>query len=241
MIPFAVTLHPFDEAEAVSTLFPSALRCDPLFPQTFESPEAVDFATRWLPRMHDAWAALREGDGGAWSSVVNFALGVLAGFAHPVYYLGDLGLTYWRGAGECPFRHYTRSMAALAARVPELGAAVSEIPDGFAGAGSAGAFVPAAGVVILLRELERRPHHLAERLDAAGYDAVTALSTLLECLHYARARRLAVLELTNAVEPADGMALFPVANLRGGWRGALMPEARARIESALRQEPPSAR
>lgn len=238
MTPFAVTLHPFDEHEAVATVFPSAVRGDGLFSRAFESPEARDFAARWLPRMRDAWTALREGDGGPWASVVNFATGVLAGFSHPVYFFGDLGLSYWRGPGECPFRVYTRPMAVLAARVPELGAAVSEIPDGFAGAGSAGAFVPATGVVILLREIERRPGHLAERLDRAGYDAVGALSTLLECLHYARSRRLGVLELTNAVEPAERMALFPVANLRGGWRGGLLPEARALVEAALSSDAP---
>ena len=233
MTPLAITLHPFDEAEAVGAVYPAVVRGDALLARAFDAPGAADIAARWLPRMRDAWASLREGDGDPWSCAVNFAVGVLAGFSHPVYFLGDLGLSYWRGVGECPLRPYTRSMAVLAARVPELGAAVSEIPDGFAGAGSAGAFVPATSVVILLRELERRPWIFADRLAHAGYDAVTVLATVLETLHYARARHLGVLELTNAVDPAERLAMFPAAHLRGAWGQGLLPESRARIERAL--------
>jgi len=233
---FAVTLHPFDEREHVSVFLPAVVRAggaESLLARAYTDPAAQELVVRWMPRMREAFAALRAGDGRPWAAAVDFAAGVLSGFAHPVYFLGDVGLSYWRGGGECPFRPYTRSMAVLAARVPELGAAVSEIPEGFAGVGSAGAFIAATDVVLLLRDIERRPHLFAGRLAQAGYDVVTVLATVLEVLHYARARRLAVMELNAAVDPAQRLALFPEGHLRGAWRAPLMPEARGRVEAAL--------
>lgn len=233
---FAVTLHPFDERDLVDGLLPAVARAEGAearLAARYRDPDAEALIAQWMPRMRDAWETLRAGDGTAWAAVVDFAAGVLAGFQHPVYFLGDLGLTYWRGPGECPFRPYTRSMAILAARVPELGAAVSEIPDGFAGPSTAGAFVAATDVMLLVRDIERRPGLFAGRLAQAGYDPVASLATLLEVLHYARERRLAVLELTDAVDPQQRLTLFPEAHLRGAWRAGLHPEARRRVEAAL--------
>lgn len=233
---FAVTLHPFDERDLVAGLLPAVVRADgseALLARLYTDPDAETLIRQWMPRMREAWEALRAGDGAPWAAVVDFAAGVLSGFLHPVYFLGDIGLSYWRGGGECPFRPYTRSMAILAARVPEIGAAVSEIPDGFAGPSSAGTFVAATDVMLLLRDIERRPGLFAGRLTHAGYDAPAVLAVLLEVLHYARERRLAVMELTDAVDPKQQLTLFPEGHLRGAWRGGLHPEARRRVDAAL--------
>lgn len=238
-LDYAVTLHPFDEREYLDLVLPAVLgqgSADDLVRRYAVDEPSRELITSFLPRMREAAAALREGNGVPWSTVVNFAAGVFNAHVHPAYFLGDLGLSYWRAPSECPLRHFTRSMATLAARAPRLGASISEIREGFAGPGSAGSFIAPGEVAQLIREIERRAINLASPLRDAGYDPLATLPVVLETLHYARERHLAVIELTHAVDPAQRRALFPVENLRGGWRGALHPEAARRVAASLHRD-----
>lgn len=234
--PYAVTLHPLDEDDYVRrTLAVAAGRraASELAVLVAHDPIALALAVRAVPKMHEALAALRAGDGVPWSATANFTAGLLSAWRHPAWYLGDAGLSYGRGGVQHPLRGYARSMAVLAARSPELGAAAAEVREGFAGPRSAGSFVAAGDVLVLLRDLERRPAWFVEQLTAHGYRPREVIAPLLEALHYCRTRRLALLELTDAVDPAARTALFPEEHLRGGWREGLHPEVLRRVDAML--------
>jgi len=234
--PYAVTLHPIDEGDYVRRVVAVVAGRRP--PSDLAAPVAYDpvalaVAVRAVPRMRDALAALRLGDGVGWSTTVNFTVGLLSAWHHPAWYLGDVGLSYGRGGIEHPLRTYARSMAVLAARSPELGAAAAEVREGFCGPRSAGSFVPAGDALVLLRDLERRPAWFVEHLTTHGYDPRATLGPLLEALHYCRTRRLALIELTDAVDPSAHTTLFPEEHLRGGWRGGLHPEVLRRVDGMI--------
>ncbi len=234
--PYAVTLHPIDEGDYVRRVVAVVAGRRPtsdLAAPVASDPVAVALAVRAAPRMREALTALRAGDGVPWSTTVNFTVGLLSAWHHPAWFLGDVGLSYGRGGVEHPLRMYARSMAVLAARSPELGAAAADVREGFCGPRSAGAFVPAGEALVLLRDLERRPAWFVEQLRAHGYDPREVLAPLLEALHYCRTRRLALIELTDAVDPVSRGALFPDEHLRGGWRGGLHPEIERRIEAMI--------
>lgn len=234
--PFAVTLHPLDEddyvrrtvAVAAGRLAPSALAAP-----VAHDPIALALAVRAVPKMREALTALRASDGVPWSTAVNFSAGLLSAWRHPAWYLGDMGLSYGRGGMQHPLRGYAHSMAVLAARSPELGAAAAEVREGFSGPRSAGSFLAAGDVLVLLRDLERRPLWFVEQFTAQGYSPREVIAPLLEALHYCRTRRLALLELTDAVDPAARTAFFPDDHLRGGWRGGLHPEVLRRVDEML--------
>ena len=237
MSAYAVSLHPFDERDYLTGWMPALVERAPmetLFDLAAEHPAMRERLVAWVPEMRAAVGSLRSGDGVPWASV-NFAFGLVAAHQHPSYFLGDLGLSYWRGENECPLRPYTRSMSVLAARTRELGAAVGEVREGFSGPSTAGSFVAAGEVFLLVRDLERRARYFLERLQQAGYDGYGELRVLLEVMHYARARHLGVLELTDAVDSFGRPALFPEANVRGGVRGALSWAVDERLRECLRR------
>jgi hypothetical protein len=236
--PYAVTLHPFEERAYLNAWMPALVERRPL--HVLLDLAGDDEALRerlaaWVPTMRSAVESLRAGDGLPWSASVNFAFGVVAAHQHPVYLLGNLGLSYWRSASECPLRPYTRSASILAARTRELGAAVGEIREGFTGPGSAGSFVAAGEVFLLVRDVERRTRYFLERLQEAGYDGYAELRVLLEVMHYARANHLGVMELTHAVDEYGHPTHFPAANLRGGLRGGLSPAVDERLRQCLQR------
>lgn len=194
---YNVTLHPFDEGEYTSLLIPVVLGQRPNRDLTSRygiDPEAMRLIHAWVPRMRDALTALR-GDGVPWSMVINFAAAAMSANLRPAYHLGDLGLSYWRAVGDCPFRTYTKSTAILAAKVPALGVAISEIREGFVGPCSAGSYIASGDVVTLIRELEHRPWQFVEQelLRAVGYEPESVLHVVLEVLHFARERRLGMI------------------------------------------------
>lgn len=229
---YDVTLHPFDEAEYTGLLIPVVLGLRPVEDLTARygiDPEATRLIHAWVPRMRDALTSLRAGEGVPWSMVVNFAAAALSANLRPVYHLGDLGLSYWHSAGDCPFRTHTRSMAILGAQVPALGIAVSEIREGFVGPCSAGSYISSGDVVTLIREMEQRPWQFVERLRAAKYDAESVFCVVLEVLHFARERRLGLIEVTHAVSPDRTRALFPREHLRAPWARNLSPTVARRV------------
>lgn len=230
---YAVTLHPLDERAYVHRVVGVALgrvAASELAAPVAYDPIAVAWAIRSAPRMREATECLRAGDNLPWSTSVNFTAGLLAAWEHPAWYLGDVGLSFGRGGPDHPLRNYSRSMAILAARSPSLGAAAGDIREGFAGPRSAGSCILAGDILLLLRDLERRPLWFVDHLTAAGYDAKAVLAPLLEALHYCRERKLALLEVTDAVDPVEQSSLFPEEHLRGAWRGGLHPEVLRRIE-----------
>lgn len=231
-----VTLHPFDEREYIDLVLGVVAGRRPpedLYARYAIDSEALRLMTAWVPRMRDALRALRAGDGLPWSTVVNLATAAMSAHVHPAYYLRDLGLSYWSGGGDGVLRPYSRSMAILAARVPEIGVAVSEIRESFAGPCSAGSYVSAGDVPLLLRDLERRPAHFAVPLAQAGYDVRETLWVVCEVLHYARERNLAVLEAAGVASPERPQALFPAANLRSAARGSLNDAVGRRVARLL--------
>lgn len=235
-LSYVVTLHPFDEQEYTELILgvvSGRHTPDDLVARYATDARVSELVSTWVPRMREALGSLRAGDGIPWSAAVNFMAGVLNAHVHPAWFVGDVGLSYWRFPGECPLRPFTRSMAVMAARVPDIGAAVSEIREGFAGPMTAGSYVSSADLTHFMRELEQRPINYADPLRAAGYDPLEVLPVVLETLYYARERRLAVLEVTHALDPATGYPLFPVENLRGGQYGRLNPEVRERIARTL--------
>lgn len=238
MTPYAVTLHPFDERDYLHAWVPALVERRPmslLHDLAGEHAGLRDRLRTWVPTMQTAVAALRAGDGLPWAASVNYAFGLVAAHHHPVYFLGNLGLSYWRGSGECPLRPYTRSASVLAARTRELGAAVGEIREGFSGPATAGSFVAAGEVFLLVRDIERRTRYFLERLQEGGYDGYAELRVLLEVMHYARANNLAVMELTHAVDDFGRAQLFPEANVRGGMRGGLAREVDERLRECLQR------
>lgn len=236
---FAVTLHPFDEQDYVDRVLASAVGRKP--PEHLASglerwPDMAALARQLAPRMVEAYAALRAGDGIPWSTVLNFNVARLEAYRHPAYYLGDVGLSYWRAAGEAPMRPYTRSMSILAARLREVGAMAGDVREGFAGPSSAGSCISAGDVFLLIRDFERRPKYFYDRLEGGGVDARAVMTVVLEVLHYARERHLAILEATHVVDPTSHETLFPEGHLRGGWRGGLNPEVARRLDQFLRNQ-----
>ena len=238
MIPYAVTLHPFEERAYLNAWMPALVERRPvevLLDLAGEHDALRERLSAWVPTMRAAVGALRAGDGIPWGGSVNYAFGIVAAHQHPVYLLGNLGLSYWRNGSECPFRPYTRSASILAARTRELGAAVGEIREGFAGPSTAGSFVAAGEVFLLVRDIERRTRYFLERLQEAGYDGYSELRVMLEVMHYARANNLGVLEMTHAVDDFGRPRLFPEANLRGGLRGGLAPAIDDRLRECLQR------
>ncbi|MBL8605464.1 MAG: hypothetical protein JNK72_26270 [Myxococcales bacterium] len=234
--PYAVTLHPFEERQYVTQVMGVALGQVPpseLAARVAWDPVALALAVRAAPRMRDAVSALRAGDNLPWSRQINFTAGLLSAWEHPAWYLGDVGLSFGHGGAAHPLRGYSRSMAILAARSPALGAAAGDIREGFAGPRSAGSCILAGDILLLLRDLERRPLWFIEALKHEGYAPREVLAPLLEALHYCRERRLALLELTDAVDPEHGAALIPEEHLRGGVWGRLHPEILRRTEEML--------
>lgn len=239
MTPYAVTLHPFEERAYLSAWVPALVDRRPLsvlLDLAGDHDALRERLTAWAPSMRAAVGSLRAGDGLPWSSSVNYAFGLVAAHHHPVYFLGDLGLSYWRSGSECPLRPYTRSASILAARTRELGAAVGEIREGFSGPATAGSFVAAGEVFLLVRDIERRTRYFLERFQEAGYDGYAELRVLLEVMHYARSHHLGVMELTHAVDDFGRPRLFPEANLRGGLRGGLSPAVDERLRQCLQRE-----
>jgi hypothetical protein len=236
--PYAVTLHPFEERAYLNAWMPALVDRRPvsvLLDLAGDHPALRDRLAAWVPTMREAVTALRAGDGLPWSTSVNYAFGIVAAHHHPVYFLGNLGLSYWRNASECPLRPYTRSASILAARNRDLGAAVGEIREGFSGPATAGSVVAAGEVFLLVRDLERRTRYFLERFQEAGYDGYAELRVLLEVMHYARANHLAVMELTHAVDDFGRPQLFPESHLRGGLRGGLDPAVDERLRQCLRR------
>lgn len=236
MTPYAVTLHPFEERAYLNAWMPALVERRPLnvlLDLAGEHPALRERLAAWVPTMRSAVESLRAGDGLPWSTSVNYAFAIVAAHHHPVYLLGNLGLSYWRSSSECPLRPYTRSASILAARTRELGAAVGEIREGFAGPATSGSFVAAGEVFLLVRDIERRTRYFLERLQEAGYDGYAELRVLLEVMHYARAHHLGVMELTHAVDDFGRPVLFPEANLRGGLRGGLSPAIDDRLRKCL--------
>jgi hypothetical protein len=233
---FDVTLHPFDERDYLRLLVPAILG-----QRTEEELQAVygiDAEARrlihaWLPRMRAALGSLRVGDGLPWTAVVHVAFAAMSSHRHPAYHLGDLGMSYWKNPREPPFRAYTRSMAVLAARVPDLGVAVGAVREGFSGPYTAGSFVPSGDIAHTLREVERAAPEYLEQLQGAGYQGRDELLGLLEALHYARERHLSLLEVTHSVAPDRRQALFPINHLRAPWRGNLHPAMAERLQRLL--------
>ena len=238
MTPYAVPLPPFEERTYLNAWMPALVERRPvsvLLDLAGEHEALRERLTAWVPIMRSAVASLRAGDGLPWSASVNFAFGIVAAHHHPSYLLGNLGLSYWRSASECPLRPYTRSASILAARTRELGAAVGEIREGFSGPATAGSFVAAGEVFLLVRDIERRTRYFLERFQEAGYDGYAELRVLLEVMHYARANHLGVMELTHAVDDFGRPLLFPEANLRGGLRGGLNPAVDDRLRQCLQR------
>ena len=236
MTPYAVTLHPFEERTYLHAWMSPLVERRPisvLLDLAGEHPALRERLAAWVPTMRAAIGSLRAGDGLPWSASVNYAFGIVAAHQHPTYLLGDLGLSYWRVENECPLRPYTRSASVLAARTRELGAAVGEIREGFSGPATAGSFVAAGEVFLLVRDLERRARYFLERFQEAGYDGYAELRIVLEVMHYARANHLGVMELTNAIDDFGRPVLFPEANLRGGMRGGLSPAVDERLRQCL--------
>ena len=237
MSGYAVTLHPFEERDYLQTWMPALVERVPmeaLLDLAGDHPALRERLVAWVPSMRAAVGSLRAGDGVPWASV-NFAFGVVAAHQHPTYFVGDLGLSYWRGSGECPLRPYSRSMSVLAARTRELGASVGEIREGFSGPATAGSFVAAGEVFLLVRDLERRTRYFLERFQEAGYDGYAELRILLEAMHYARARHLGVLEVTHAVDDFGRPTLFPETHVRGGVQGGLTFAVDERLRECLRR------
>lgn len=238
MNPYSVTLHPFEERAYLTAWMPALVERRPvgvLLDLAGDHPALRERLAAWVPTMRAAIGSLRAGDGLPWSASVNYAFGIVAAHHHPTYLLGNLGLSYWRSGSECPLRPYTRSASILAARTRELGAAVGEIREGFAGPATAGSVVAAGEVFLLVRDLERRTRYFLERLQAAGYDGYAELRVLLEVMHYARAHHLGVMELNHAVDDFGRPVLFPEANLRGGLRGGLCPAVDERLRQCLQR------
>lgn len=238
MIPYAVTLHPFEERSYINAWMPALVDRRPLSVLLDLAGEHHSLRERlaaWVPTMRSAVESLRAGDGVPWSSSVNFAFGIVAAHHHPSYLFGNIGLSYWHHNSECPIRPYTRSASILAARTRELGAAVGEIREGFAGPATAGSFVAAGEVFLLVRDIERRTRYFLDRLQEAGYDGYAELRVLLEVMHYARANHLGVMELTHAVDDFGRPLHFPEANLRGGLRGGLSPAVDERLRQCLQR------
>ncbi len=238
MTPYAVTLHPFEERAYLHTWVPALVDRRPiaqLIDLAGDHPALRERLGAWVPTMQAAVGSLRAGDGLPWAASVNYAFGIVAAHHHPVYFLGNLGLSYWRGSGECPLRPYTRSASILGARTRELGAAVGEIREGFSGPATAGSFVTAGEVFLLVRDIERRTRYFLERLQEGGYDGYAELRVLLEVMHYARANNLGVMELTHAVDDFGRPHLFPEANVRGGMRGGLNRVIDDRLRDCLQR------
>jgi hypothetical protein len=233
---FDVTLHPFDEDEYMDLVLAVVVGRRPaadLLARYATDAEAARLITAWVPKMERALEFLRAGDGLPWSTVVNFATAAMNAHVHPAYYLRDLGLSYWHAPDEPLFRPWTRSMAILAARVPEVAAAACDIHEGFCGPCSAGSYLAAGDVPVVLREVERRARDLARWLAALGYDPAEALHVVLEVLYYAAGRNLAVLEVTDCARPLQHQALFPLANLRARHLGNLDEALGRRVRRLL--------
>ncbi|MBI5514527.1 MAG: hypothetical protein HY909_12205 [Deltaproteobacteria bacterium] len=233
---FDVTLHPFDERDYTRLLVPTILgqRPEEELQQVFGiDAEARRLLRAWLPKMRAALGALRAGDGLPCTAVVHVAFAAMSAHRHPAYHLGDLGLSYWSNHREPPFRAYTRSMAVLAARIPDLGVAVGALREGFSGPYTAGSFVPSGDIAHMLREVERSAPEYLDQLQAAGYQGREELLALLEALHYARERHLALLEVTHSVAPDRLQALFPINHLRAPWRETLPPAMASRFQRLL--------
>lgn len=235
----AVTLHPFSEAEYLGWWVPVALGRLPVehvVADVASEPGLAAVVREYGAQLPAAFAALRAGEAVPWSATVNLGWALVNAWRHPSWFLGDLGLSYWRAPGECPFRPYTRSMSVLAARARGVGAASCEVREGFAGPHSAGSYITPGDVYLLIRDIERRPQLFAERLQAAGYDVREALAVALEAAHYARERHLGVLEATHLVDPAPRTARYPLDHLRGGWRGGLNEQVLSRLDEAFARE-----
>ncbi len=233
---YSVTLHPFDERDYLDRVIPVAigrLAPEALREGLHEDPGVESLVRGLVPRMRAAWLSLRAGDGVPWAGTVHLAAGLRSAWVHPVFYLGDLGLSYWKVEGECPFRLYSRSMAIVAARSPEVGAAAADLREGFAGPRTAGSCILSGDVLLLLRDLEKRPRWFTEPLVATGYDPREVLCAVIEALHYARERHLGLLEVDEMVDTQTRGVMFPEAHLRGAWRGGWNPEVQRRVDKLL--------
>lgn len=235
----AVTLHPFDEGEYLGwwvSIALGRLSTEHAVGDVIAEPGIAAVVKEYGARLPAALAALRAGDDVEWSATVNLGWALVNAWRHPSWFMGDLGLSYWRVTEECPFRPYTRSMSVLAARARGVGAASCEVREGFAGPHSAGSYITPGDVYLVIRDIEHRPQLFSERLEAAGYDPRVLLGVVLEAAHYARERHLGLIEATHLVDPIARAARYPLDHLRGGWRGGINPKITSRIEEIFSRE-----